>query len=255
MKILACYNIKGGVGKTAAAVNLSYCAAESGARVLVWDLDPQGATSYYFRVKPKVKGGGRKLLLGKQRLDNLIKGTDYPTLDLLPSDFSYRRFDFVLDGGKKPERRLKHLLLPLADDYDYVFLDCAPGISLISEAVFGAVDALVVPLIPTTLSVRTYEQLLKFLARKQISGAPVMPFFSLVDWRKTMHRDLTLRMRAEPTGMLQTTIPNATEVERMGVYRAPVCAYAARSPASQAYMELWREISDRLNDRQVRKIA
>ena len=57
MKILASYNIKGGVGKTAAAVNLSYCAALTGARVLVWDLDPQAATTFYFRVKPKLKGG------------------------------------------------------------------------------------------------------------------------------------------------------------------------------------------------------
>lgn len=255
MKILACYNIKGGVGKTAAAVNLSYCAAQAGARVLVWDLDPQGATSFYFRIKPKVKGGGRKLLLGKQGLDGVIKGTDYPTLDLLPADFSYRRLDFMLDGGKKPRRRLLHLLAPLSVDYDYVILDCAPGISLVSEAVLGTVDALLVPLIPTTLSIRTYEQLLKFLKRKGISEVPVMPFFSLVDWRKTLHRDLVLRMRGEPTGMMQTTIPSATEVERMGLHRAPVCDFAPKSVAAQAYGELWDEISDRLMARAIRRIA
>jgi chromosome partitioning protein len=58
-RVLATYNIKGGVGKTSAAVNLAYLAARDGARTLLWDLDPQGASTYLFRVKPKVKGGGR----------------------------------------------------------------------------------------------------------------------------------------------------------------------------------------------------
>ena len=84
MKILATYNIKGGVGKTTAAVNLAYIAALSGHTTLVWDLDPQGASSYYFRVKPKIKGGSKQLIAGKRELDGLIKGTDYENLDLLP---------------------------------------------------------------------------------------------------------------------------------------------------------------------------
>ena len=56
MKILATYNIKGGVGKTASAVNLAYLAALEGRKTLICDLDPQGATSFYFRIKPKIKG-------------------------------------------------------------------------------------------------------------------------------------------------------------------------------------------------------
>ena len=90
--VLATYNIKGGVGKTSAAVNLAYLAALDGARTLLWDLDPQGASTYLFRVKPKVKGGGRKLVRGKSDVDALIKGTDFERLDLLPADFSYRHY-------------------------------------------------------------------------------------------------------------------------------------------------------------------
>lgn len=81
MKIIGVYSIKGGVGKTSSTVNLAYLAAAGGHRTLVWDLDPQGAASYYFRVKPKIKGGGRALLRGKRPLDDVIKGTDFELLD------------------------------------------------------------------------------------------------------------------------------------------------------------------------------
>ncbi len=77
MKVLATYNIKGGVGKTASAVNLAYLAARGGARTLVWDLDPQGAASYYFRVGPRDKMGARALVRGKHELDGLIRATDH----------------------------------------------------------------------------------------------------------------------------------------------------------------------------------
>jgi chromosome partitioning protein len=151
VKIIGVYSIKGGVGKTSSTVNLAYLAAAGGHRTLVWDLDPQGAASYYFRVKPKIKGGGRALLRGKRPLDDVIKGTDFELLDLLPSDFSYRNMDILLEGEKKkPTGQLRRLLKPLVGEYDYVLFDCPPSISLMSENIFRAADALLVPLIPST---------------------------------------------------------------------------------------------------------
>src|ERR1700734_1586397 len=97
MRIYATYNIKGGVGKTTTAVNLGYLAAESGLRTVLWDLDPQGAASFMFRVKPRVKGGGKALISGKRPLDDAIKGTDFDNLDLIPADFTYRNMDLLLD--------------------------------------------------------------------------------------------------------------------------------------------------------------
>src|ERR1700739_2707145 len=99
MQIYATYNIKGGVGKTTTAVNLAYLAAESGLRPVLWDLDPQGAASFMFRVKPKVKGGGRALISGQRTLDDAIKGTDFDNLDLIPADFTYRNMDLLLEAA------------------------------------------------------------------------------------------------------------------------------------------------------------
>ena len=96
MKVIALYNIKGGVGKTAAAVNLAYLCAGGGRPTLLWDLDPQGAASYCLRVDAKVKGGRKALLSGKHPLTRAIVPSAFAGLDVLPADFSYRNMDLAL---------------------------------------------------------------------------------------------------------------------------------------------------------------
>lgn len=250
MITFAVYNIKGGVGKTATTVNLAYLAALEGFRTLVWDLDPQAAASFYFRVKPKIKGGGGGLIKRKTDIDTVIKGTDYDNLDLIPADFSYRHLDLVLDDSKKPAKRLRKILSEVREDYDYVFLDCAPSISLVSESVFGAADVLLVPTIPTTLSLRTLEQLSRFLRKQGFAPDMLMPFFSMVDRRKHLHRLITEHPPQLECKYLSTEIPYASEVERMGIARAAVHAYAPRSRAATAYEFLWQEIRGRLVETQ-----
>jgi len=244
--VLATYNIKGGVGKTSAAVNLAYLAARDGARTLLWDLDPQGACTYLMRVRPKVKGGARKLVRLKSEVETLIKGTDYEGLDLLPADFSYRHMDLALDRFKRPTRRLVRVLQPLRDEYDYMFLDCPPSISLVSESVFEAADVLLVPIIPATLSARTFAQLDGALDVRRSRRPRILAFFSMVDSRKRLHREVTERMRAEWPGVLQTAIPASAEIERMGLEREVVAAFAPNGRACGAYEALWGDVKRRL---------
>jgi chromosome partitioning protein len=242
-RVLATYNIKGGVGKTSAAVNLATLAAAGGARTLLWDLDPQGASTFLFRVKPEVAGGGRRLVRGKSDVDGLIRGTDHERLDLLPADFSYRHMDLALSEAKRPTARLARVLAPLADEYDYTFLDCPPSLSLVSESVFEAADALLVPVIPATLSSRTLDQLQELLSA---GGPRVLAFFSMVDRRKRLHREVMAQLAAEYAGMLETAIPMAADVERMGVHRTAITDFAPRGVAGRAYAALWDEIRARL---------
>ncbi len=240
MKTLATYSIKGGVGKTSAAVNLGALAAEDGLRTVLWDLDPQGAASYLFRIRPKVKGGGRKLIRGKDPVA-VMKGTDVEGLDLLPADFSYRNLDLELDRRKKPLAGVGRVLAELDGDYDLAILDCPPSISLVSENVFSAADLLLVPLIPSTLSVRTLEQLRRFLAEVDQPAPDVLAFFSMVDRRKKLHRELVASLPAELPGVADVAIPNASVVELMGVEREPVVTSAPRHKAAAAYAALWAQ--------------
>jgi chromosome partitioning protein len=244
MKTLATYNIKGGVGKTAAAVNLAYLSARGGRRTLLWDLDPQGAASYLLRVRPHVKGGGKALVRGKRTLDQARKPTEFDNLDLVPADFTYRNLDLVLDATKRPTERIARLVDPLEDEYDVAILDSPPGISLVSENVVHAADLLLVPLIPTTLSVRTLEQLTEFVA--ELTNPPaLLPFFTMVDGRKRLHREVTAELRSQRRDIATTTIPALAVVEQMAVHRAPLPTFAPRSRVTRSYESLWEEVRRR----------
>jgi len=244
--VVALYNIKGGVGKTSAAVNLAWTAAEEGARVLLWDLDPQGAATYLLRIKPKVRGGGAKLVRGRSDPATLLKGSDHPRLDLLPADFSYRNLDLALDATKRPTEGLGRVLAPIVGDYDYVFLDCSPAISLASESVFLAADTLLVPLIPTPLSLRAYDQLRGFVADEVAKPRPqILAFLSMVDGRKALHRNVAEELGADDS-VLRSTIHAASDVERMGSQRRALAQFAPRGRAAQAYGTLWIELRGRV---------
>jgi cellulose biosynthesis protein BcsQ len=249
VEIIGVYNIKGGVGKTTTAVNLAYRSAVDGWPTLLWDLDSQGAASYILRRDAHVEGGSKELIRGETDLDDVVVRTDHEHLDLLPADFSYRRMDVHLHASKKPATRLMKLMRPLARRYACLVLDCAPGMSLVSENVMHAADALVVPLLPSPLSVRTLEQLLEFIARKEWPDIDLLPFFSMVDRRKRLHAETIEALRARFPQILATEVPYGTEFERVALRRAPVEAYAPGSAAAEVYRSLWREIDMRLQSR------
>jgi chromosome partitioning protein len=242
MKVLASYSIKGGVGKTTAAVNVAALAAEEGRRILLWDLDPQGGATYLLRVRAKVKGGGRGLVHQPLSLVDAVKASDFDNLDLLPSDFSYRHLDLVLDGQRKPTRMIGQLLAGLSSDYDVVILDCPPSASLVTENVVRAADLLLVPLLPTPLSVRTMDQLDSVLTTAKGNPPAVLAFLSMVDRRRRLHRRLVDELPRELPDLVDVVIPVASAVEQMSVRRAPLVTWSPANPVSRAFAQLWQAV-------------
>jgi cellulose biosynthesis protein BcsQ len=246
MKIVAITNIKGGVGKTTTAVNLAYLCAAAGQETLLWDLDPQGAASYVLRAEAKEHVSAKKLVSGKRELPELVVSSGHDRLDVLPSDLSYRNLDVHLSQRKRPTERLLKMSRALRQRYGALFLDCPPGISLLSENVLRAADAVVVPLVPTPLSLRMLVQLEEFIARAGWTDLVLLPFFSMVDRRKSLHHEVIEAARREHPKLLAAEIPYWSEIERMSARRMPLPAYAPQSAAAQVFAALWREIDGKV---------
>lgn len=247
MQIIACYSNKGGVGKSATAANLAYAFAASGKRTLLCDLDPQGASSFYYRVKPSKKLTEARFFEDVERFTRAIRGSDYANLDILPSNMSFRDFDIFLSRMKNSRSRLKKALKAVKADYDTVVLDCPPNISMLSENVLRAADAVIVPVIPTTLSQRTFEQLLEFFRDNDLPARKIHAFFSMVQRSKSLHGDMVVEMtRTHPKRFMPAQIPFASEIERMGMTRAPILVTAPNSTAGKAYQVLFDELEQRL---------
>jgi len=245
MKIISLYHIKGGVGKTAAAVNLAFLAARTGAPTLLADLDPQGSATFYFRIQPKLKAGVQLLEKGKKTLHRHLRATDFEDLDVLPADENLRKIERFLLNHKSPKKVLAKFLEPLKADYEYVFLDCPPNLSLVAENVFNASSMVITPVIPTVLSSRTHDQLSKFIDRDKWRHLQWWSFISMMDRRKNLHRETAVALKNSPH-FLETIIPSSSEVEKMGIYRMPLPCYNPSAEATKAYRRLWWEIEKKL---------
>ncbi len=248
MPVLALYSIKGGVGKTTAAVNLAWLAARDGIETLLCDLDPQGAATWCFRIRAPRRWSGRRLVRGGRRLEAAIRGTDAPRLDVLPAALSYRRLDLLLAGarrgrrrGGRPTRRLASVLAPLATRYRLVLLDCPASLTLASLNVLRAASVVLVPVVPAPLSVEAWCRLRQLHERRRISESRLFAFFSMVDGRRRLHRDTCAAASGDPS-VLRTRIPYASDVEQMSVRREALVAFRGRSPASRAFEALWAEV-------------
>jgi chromosome partitioning protein len=242
MKIISSYSIKGGVGKTALAVNLAFALCESGRRTLLLDLDPQGAATFYFRVDSSEKFRRRDTQSMIDGLRKNIRESDFPGLDIIPSNLGYRHFDILLGEMAKRRKQLRRVLDEFKSDYDVIIMDCPPNITLLSENVFRASDLILVPVIPTVLSQRTLEQLTGFFQDEELPGEILHPFFSMVQKRSKMHREIMADIPSSYPGFLKTAIPFSADVEKMGVHRKPLLAYSSTSGAALAYRALCSEI-------------
>ena len=129
------------------------------------------------------------------------------------------------------------------------------SVSLVSENVLHAADVIVVPLIPTTLSVRTLDQLTEFIANFDGQRPEILAFFSMLDRRKRLHMEIATELPRERPEFAATVIPALSLIERMSVERAPVAAFSPRSQAARGYAELWREARERAGLGDPRKLS
>ena len=186
--------------------------------------------------------------MASAELPELVAPTDYAGLDLLPADFSYRQFDVRMSERKHPTERLLRMSRSLNEDYDCLLLDCPPGMSLLSENVLRAADAVIVPTLPTPLSLRMLEQLFDLVAQAGWSDLRLLPFFSMVDRRKSLHEEIIAATRQRFPMMLTTEVPYWSEIRTDGRASSPDSCLRATQPRRARLSSLWSEIAARLRE-------
>jgi cellulose biosynthesis protein BcsQ len=241
MKVLAVYNLKGGVGKTAASVNLAYLASQAGLRTLLWDLDPQGAASWYLQANTE-EVPDKSMWRANGDIEGQIQSTAYDKLHLLPADVHTRHLDTWLrkDGERDA---LVQRLKPVNRRYDLVVLDSPPSLSHLADNIFTAADLVLVPTVPTHLSLRALKTVIDYYAEQGFARNTLKPFYSMADRRRLLHRTLIEQPPKIIKDVCKTVIPYASAIERMGEHRAPVEVFESYGYAAEAYRDLWKEVN------------
>jgi cellulose biosynthesis protein BcsQ len=243
MASIAIYSVKGGVGKTTFAVNLAWCAATISRReTLLWDLDASNGSGFLLGIDPRKKRTAQSVFEQDRGPAKLIQKTGFDNLDLLPADESIRTLDRQFDRiGKK--KRLAKLVEGLKKDYERIVFDCPPVLNEVSAQVMRAADLVIVPLPPSPLSTRAFEQVVEEVRGAGKGHPPILPVMSMVDMRRALHKE------ARAANPRWPVVPLASAIEQCAVERKPVGAFAPRSPAARAFAQLWTAIERKLAEK------
>jgi chromosome partitioning protein len=238
--VVAIYSLKGGVGKTTLAVNLAWCAAAiSARRTLLWDLDPQAASTWLLGGDETPRDQAQAIFTRDVDAARLIRPTRFDRIDLIGADASLRSLDRVFHELDK-KKRLAKLVASLDKAYDRLILDCPPGLTETSEQVMRAADLIIVPVIPSPLSARAFDEVTRHLDGKR-GKVPLLPVHAMVDRRRKLHAEALAKHPDWPV------IPMASTVESMAAHRAPVGSFAPKNAAQRAFADLWQAAERRLS--------
>jgi len=239
--------MKGGVGKTAAAVNLAALSARQGLKTLLIDLDPQSASAFYLRIQPDLRQKKKSILDEPEKVKRFVREADIPHLFLLPAVIGYRNLDLIFNDQQKPEKQLEKMIKGFLHEFEMIFIDSPPNLTLVSENILHAADLVLVPVIPTPLSVMTLHKLEDFFVRKNLKIKKLAPFISMAEKRKKLHRETMESMiPASALPFFKSVIPYSSDIERMGETRQPVNISKPGSGGARAFLLLWLEIKQLL---------
>jgi chromosome partitioning protein len=248
-RVYTLVNQKGGVGKTTTAINLGAYLAQLGQRVLIVDIDPQAnATASLGVDKNTVKGGIYEALLGGAPAPALVLQNPRLKLSILPSSPALAGAEVELVGELGRESKLKGILAPLVERYDYILVDCPPSLGLLTvNGLMAAQDGVLIPVQCEYLALEGLGELTHTLQRVRSALFPSLKVRGVVltmyDGRTHLSNDVVAEVRKYFTEQVFTTIiPRSVRLAEAPSYGLPVSAYAPTSNAAQSYASLAREL-------------
>ena len=247
-RIIAIANQKGGVGKTTTAVNLAAALSVQGKQVLLVDFDPQGNATSGAGIPRAV---GRKtiynLLISNEKLENIVLPTELPKLWVLPADKNLAGAEVELVELERREFRLKTVIEPAREFFEYIIIDCPPSLGLLTLNGLTAADSLLVPIQCEYFALEGVTELFDTLARVRrglnaqlsIEGLLLTMFDDRTKLSAAVAQDLRDFYGAQ---VLKSVIPRNVRLAEAPSYGKPIILYDIRSRGAESYIQLAKEI-------------
>jgi chromosome partitioning protein len=252
VKKIAVYNIKGGVGKTTTAVNLACLLAKNGLSVLLWDLDPQGGSSFFFNRQNHNNNTHSRLFDKYITIYDVIHSTDSYQIDVISNDAVFTD-QFMNKAARLTavsfinHDLVKMTLSEVEDDYDVCIMDCSPGRFLLHDNIFNAADLLLIPNIPAPLSVYCNNMLMDSLQSNVRNLSKVMSFYNMVQSHKNLHKYYLEQRKDDPSQrILDSYIPFYAEIETLTMTKESIFHQLKESKTIHYYQQLWFEICEKM---------
>lgn len=249
-KIIAVTNQKGGVGKTTTSINLSACIAELGKKVLLVDIDPQGNATSGLGKNDEGENTVYDVLIGEATAKESVIQTGFDALDIIPTAIELAGAEIELVSMENRESLLKQAVDSLRDDYDYIFIDCPPSLSLLTLNALTAADSVLIPIQCEYYALEGVGQLVNTikLMRKKLNPDLAIEgiLLTMYDGRTNLCAQVVQEVRNHfRNEAFSTMIPRNVRLSEAPSFGLPIHMYDARCSGTQAYRDLAKEILKR----------